>query len=295
MADKQLQMFGGGWTEKKINVLREYNCAFTTALKNTSFRLVYIDAFAGTGYRRPSEDLSDSPNLFADLIEEEPQGFLAGSVQIALDTEPPFHRFVFVEKDPAKFEELEATIGASGRADSVELYHGDANGVILDICRTWDWREHRAVLFLDPFGMQVEWETIEAIAETQAIDTWILFPISAVNRLLKRDGRLPEEWQEKLTRVFGTDEWRDRFYREDDPSLIDHSSGMEKTCSFDGIAEFWKERLRTIFVEVADNPIMLCNGSGTPLYLLCFAASNENGASIAIRIAKHILNNADMG
>ena len=30
-------------------------------------------------------------------------------------------------------------------------------------------------LFLDPYGMQVEWATIESIAHTQAIDLWLLF------------------------------------------------------------------------------------------------------------------------
>jgi three-Cys-motif partner protein len=42
-----------------------------------------------------------------------------------------------------------------------------------------DWRSHRAVLFLDPYGMQVEWQTIEAIAKTAAIDLWLLFPKEA--------------------------------------------------------------------------------------------------------------------
>ena len=39
-----------------------------------------------------------------------------------------------------------------------------------------DWSLHRAVLFLDPYGMQVEWATIEAVAKTKAIDLWLLFP-----------------------------------------------------------------------------------------------------------------------
>ena len=41
--------FGGPWTQQKLNILEHYLDAYTTALKNQPFRLVYIDAFAGTG------------------------------------------------------------------------------------------------------------------------------------------------------------------------------------------------------------------------------------------------------
>ena len=45
-------------------------------------------------------------------------------------------------------------------------------GKTQDLCHK-DWSSHRAVLFLDPYGMQVEWTTIEAIARTGAIDLWL--------------------------------------------------------------------------------------------------------------------------
>jgi hypothetical protein len=32
-----------------------------------------------------------------------------------------------------------------------------------------DWQRHRAIVFLDPFGMQVGWDTIALLAETKAI------------------------------------------------------------------------------------------------------------------------------
>jgi hypothetical protein len=33
------------------------------------------------------------------------------------------------------------------------------------------WKDRRAVLFIDPFGIQLSWDTLVAIARTQAIDT----------------------------------------------------------------------------------------------------------------------------
>ena len=41
--------FGGSWTEDKLNRLSRYLRAYTTALKKQRFRLLYVDAFAGTG------------------------------------------------------------------------------------------------------------------------------------------------------------------------------------------------------------------------------------------------------
>ena len=41
--------FGGQWTIEKLDILGRYLDAYTTALKNQPFKLVYIDAFAGHG------------------------------------------------------------------------------------------------------------------------------------------------------------------------------------------------------------------------------------------------------
>lgn len=40
--------FGGPWTTEKLSILEIYLNSYTTALKSQPFRLVYIDAFAGS-------------------------------------------------------------------------------------------------------------------------------------------------------------------------------------------------------------------------------------------------------
>ncbi len=62
-----------------------------------------------------------------------------------------------------------------------------------------------------------------------------------------------------------------------------------KAVNLDGIADFFNERLKTIFEKVANNPLRLMNSRNNPLYLLCFASGNPKGAEIAVRIAQHIL------
>jgi hypothetical protein len=54
-------------------------------------------------------------------------------------------------------------------AANIRVEHGEANEELQKICAK-DWSAHRAVLFLDPYGMQVEWQAIEAVAKTKAID-----------------------------------------------------------------------------------------------------------------------------
>jgi three-Cys-motif partner protein len=62
--------------------------------------------------------------------------------------------------------------------------------------------------------MNVSWDTIESIARTEAIDMWYLFPLGVgVNRLLTKDGNIPDSWQRKLDDLFGDTGWRDAFYK----------------------------------------------------------------------------------
>ncbi|MBU4201002.1 MAG: hypothetical protein KKG09_03200 [Verrucomicrobia bacterium] len=64
------QAFGGDWTEIKLGMLGDYLNAYTTALKAQPFAKLYIDAFAGTGYRE-TETRESTPNLFEEQVEAE--------------------------------------------------------------------------------------------------------------------------------------------------------------------------------------------------------------------------------
>jgi three-Cys-motif partner protein len=150
---------------------------------------------------------------------------------------------------------------------------------------------NRAVIFLDPYGMEVEWKTIECIAHTQAIDLWILFPLGqAVNRLLTKNQPPKGAWADRLTKFFGTDNWKEAFYRQkQQKDLFGTQDAFVKEADFDSIGEYFVTRLKTIFAKVADNPLPLRNSKNVPLFLLCFAAANPDKADLAVRIAQHIL------
>ena len=287
------QQFGGDWTTQKLERLRKYLSAYTTIMNKQTFSFAYIDAFAGTGYREQKESTSSTNLLFPELADEEPQRFLQGSAHIALACTPAFNRYIFIENDASKLAELQANLYRifPEKEKQIIFNHGDANTVIQDLCEK-NWQQHRAVLFLDPFGMQVKWSTIEAIAKTKAIDLWILFPLGvAVNRMLTKNGQINETWKRRLDDIFGNDEWYDAFYRKTShATLFDAAINQtQKAADFAVITDYYVRRLQTVFPHVAENPLPLCNSKNNPLFVLFFAAGNPKGGKIAVKIAQNIL------
>jgi three-Cys-motif partner protein len=164
--------FGGDWTTAKLNVIAGYLRSYTTALKDKPskehpFVKGYIDAFAGTGYRHArqddrGEDISQAL-LLPDLAGAEPQALLDGSARLALKTQPRFDRYIFIERSPERCAQLELLKQEfPDLAADIRIRPGDANTEIQELCaKEKDWSSHRAVLFLDPYGMQVDWSTIK--------------------------------------------------------------------------------------------------------------------------------------
>ena len=287
----QQEMFGGSWTERKLQVLskylREYRRIFAKNQRAQFFRVAYVDAFAGTGVIPQAETeatLLDSISEVPEAAEE----FRKGSVRRALEVDPPFHSYVFIEKDRAKCEELLALKDEFPGRD-IDVIREDANTALLAWCRKMNSRCNRAVIFLDPFGAAVEWRVIEAIGRTKAVDLWILFPYGAVNRMLTRGRKPSASWSAKLTEIFGTSEWESAFYSSSlTPSILDPNSDIEsvhKTANRTRVVEFFADRLRTVFPEVAQ-PGFLFN-SKSLLFVLFFAASRKTG----LPIANHLLQN----
>ncbi len=290
-----LQQFGGSWTAQKLERLREYLIAYHNALKNTPFTLYYIDAFAGTGYNTPKAAPDDQSPLFDDLAAKDTRQFLDGSARIALQIPRPFDHYVFIEQHSERCAELEKLKTAFPQlAPRIKPVNEEANSYLVSLCRSGDWiRENRrAVVFLDPFGMQVTWTTIQAIAETKAIDLWLLFPLGiGVNRMLPKHGQISAGWRKRLDLMFGEPDWYSAFYEtQATPSLFGGTDEVAvKRADYSAISTYFVKRLKTIFPHVAENPLPLLNSSNCPLYLLCFAAGNPKGGPIAKRIAEHIL------
>ena len=283
--------FGGDWTDDKLARLQKYIIAYRNifaAGRARYYKTWYVDAFAGTGSRSSAESmLVDWETMIED---SDAQRYRDGSARIAMSLKSPFDHYLFIDKRKAHCDELQRVIENefSHLKHKCRLMREDANAAICAWSAERDWNKERAVVFLDPYGLQVEWKTIEALGKSCAVDLWYLFPLSVI-RLLKRDGNIDPQWKARLTKLFGTPDWEPRFYsHEIRQNLFGEEDVLVRDASVDSIQQFIDERLSTCFVRVAKGRV-LKNSNGSPLYSLCFAAANEKGAPTAIKIANSIL------
>lgn len=183
---KRVQPFGGKHTQRKLDVVAKYLAAYTTVMKKQDFRLFYVDGFAGSGASASKADLhkADDATLFPT------EDVLEGSPVRALGVEPPFDRYIFIDKDELNVRSLSG-LGEQFPNRHIEIVHGDANDRLIEFCdRIGEKRLDRAVIFLDPFGLSVRWRTIERIAATQKVDLWYLVPVDGMSRQIKDDGSI---------------------------------------------------------------------------------------------------------
>ena len=282
------QAFGGDWTAQKLAILSAYLSDYTTVLKNQGFELVYVDAFAGYGYYLPGS-IYDSAE-YADF-----QALRDGSPKLALRVrDKPFDRLVFIEKEPAACQALESLkVEFPGR--NIEIQKDDANIALPRFCAALRSFE-RAVVFLDPFGPQVSWDTVAALAQSGKIDCWMLFPLMAITRMMPRRNEPSEPLARQLDRIFGGREYWENFYhvapRQPLP-LFANELAQERPSGSEQIATRYRERLESVFAQVAPTSRTLRNRTNSPLFEIFFAASNPagTGAGIAVNIADHILRN----
>ncbi len=215
---------------------------YQKALSNTAFRTLYIDGFAGSG-EIPLTEHKDG------LFDEDVQTVIAGSADRALNVDPPFARYIFIDKRKKCVEALKTKFGDNPNAERATYFVGDANELIQQVCRVEKWRSQRGVVLLDPFGSQVHWETIEVVAATEALDLWYLFPAGlSVFRQISKDGTVDPTHEPSLTRLLGTAEWKSAFLKPSSQGdLFGEPVSQEKVVTPESAAQFMIERLRSVF------------------------------------------------
>ena len=285
------QHFGSAHTEKKLQLVAHYLERFTTALKNQPFEKLYIDAFAGTGAWSSRDKQHDSELDLVDL-----NTVAEGSALRALRVDPPFDRYIFVEMSPRKSSALrrlaEEFPALKGR---VEILTKDANEALQQLCQRTDWRKSRAVVFLDPFGFQVEWGTVEALGRTGAVDLWYLVPTGiGINRQITRDGRILAEGGAKIDAMLGTTEWRSRLIKTETTPVDLFGESQTRSIKAGGIDEIAKlvlERLAGIFKGGVARYGLPLGSQGRAMYTLVFACANpaSRAHQLALRLAGAVL------
>ncbi len=260
----------GYWSEIKLEIVRRYATEYTKILRaQDRFNFSYIDGFASSGIH----------------FSRTQGALIPGSPLIALDVEPPFDRHFLVELDSEKHHALSRIIAQHPRGSRCRLFLGDCNDVLVkDVFPNISYsRFERALCLLDPYGLDLNWEVIEASGRSGAIEVFLNFPVMDMNRnaLWRDPSRVTETMRRRMTRYWGDESWRAAAY-EQKPDLF---GPREEKVSNEAIAEAFRARLKSRGgFEFVPKPIPLRNDNGATVYYLFFASPNAT----ADKIVRHI-------
>lgn len=262
----------GRWSEEKLDLLAKYLKAYSAIMNNQKQSWLnayyYIDAFAGSVRPRAKED---------------EQRYIDGSPLRALQTEPKFDAYWFIDVSPRRIERLEG-LRDEFPACTIEIRQGNCNEILCNevISEITYASKRRAFVFLDPYGLQVDWETVRKLANTRTCDIFVNFSVMGVTRLLPRDQRPEGEVLEQLNKVMGSTNWLDQIYQPPrqlslfpdlEPALI------RETIKAEELASLYTEQLLELFDHVS-KPVLMKNSTNSVLYALCLASHNQTATKI---------------
>lgn len=255
----------GEWSEAKLDIIRDYKRAYSTIMSGQRYlHHVYIDAFAGSGTH-----LSRSTG-----------DFVSGSPINALNVEPPFEEYFFIDKNKDTIKALRNEVG---ERPNVNIHEGDSNSLLMQTVypqvQYEDYR--RALCLLDPYGLDLRWEVIQEAGRMKTIEIFLNFPIMDMNRniLLTDTTKMDDSQITRMDAFWGDSSWRPIMY-----ATQEHLFGTEeiKIGANDKIAAAFRERLKKVAgFEHVPEPVVMRNRRRAMLYYLFFASQNATGAKIA--------------
>ncbi len=297
--------WGGRWTEEKLDAFEKYVKAYLTIMNAyrdaNGWKLLYFDGFAGSGTRSQEEEvleMQEALDLFGREVTSEDfnvyQGAAERVVKIESDNIRSFDHYYFVDKNEENCYALQEKLASYETIGKKHYLPKDANEAVKMLASTLhNYNNCKALAFLDPFGMQIDWASIASL-KALSVDLWILVPTGVIiNRLLERkvDQQRGLAHAEKLEAFFGMSEAEIKafFYTEKQvPTLFgdDETVITKAENSIRKIAQLYVERLKSIFPYVTEDPMVLYNNHNVPIFHLVFAAKNKTAMKIAQDIIK---------
>lgn len=257
----------GPWTEVKLDILREYAAPYSRILTNKGFQHSYIDAYAAGGAH----------------ISRATGQIIPGSPLVALSTNPPFHRYHFIDADPDRVDQLRDY--TKGRHD-VTVYEGDCNeiliGNVFPQVRYEDRR--RALCLLDPYNINLDWNVVSSAGAMKSIEVFVNFMVMDMNMnvLLRNGDRAEPRDVARMNRFWGDESWRDVVYQENPQrNLFGETEHQKVDDANEKVAEAYRRRLiQAAGFGYASRPLRFVNTIGRTIYYLFFASPNSTGNKI---------------
>lgn len=281
--------WGGPWTEKKLEAFSKYVWSYLTIMKKFPYwKTIYFDGFAGSGTREKQVNADLMQQL--KITEEEERTYKGAAERVLELQELSFDFYYFIDKKDSSLNKLKTKLDEKFKDKTIVYRSGDANHQITELAKALRTKDYAALVFLDPFGMQINWNSITKLKNTHS-DVWILVPTGViVNRLLDRAGKL--EFSDKLQSFFGLpiEEIKAHFYVEKKvQTLFGEEEIITKVSQpIEKIARLYAERMKTIWKHVTDEPLVLKNRNGSPIFHFVFASNNQNAKKIAKQIIQNI-------
>ncbi len=254
----------GYWTEVKLQILADYLGPFLTACQSQP-EVVYLDAFAGDGHG------------LSRVTGEKFQGSALRALEAQGRNGNRFTRLRYFERE-GKAAGLEERLRADNPGRDIKVYGGDCNARLrdaLDELHAVRWAPTFA--FLDPDGLEVDWQTLEMLAAHKSgskykTELWMLFASPAFMRVLSRKDPT-DEAAAQVTRLFGTDAWRPIHQMRAANELSPEESRNE-------FVNLMRRRLEVELGYARTHSLHLKTERGVPLYHMIFATDNEAGDRI---------------
>ena len=295
--------WGGPWTEQKLDCFESYVKAYLTIMNvqrdKYNWKLIYFDGFAGCGSRTFTEcDQEDTSKELLEIFESEncadtqkELNVYAGAAERVVRLEQDmrgFDFYYFVDTNENNLTKLNLKLAQYNIQGRLAYRHDNANNQAKLLADAMAKNPKlKTLCFLDPFGMNINWETIQQLAG-KSIDLWILVPIGTiVNRLVKVDGTLM--YPSKMESFFGLhrNEIQKRMQVvETEQTLFGEERKIHKVNdAISKLANLYCEQLGTLFDYVTNEPLVLYNSNHLPIFHFVCASNNKT----AIRIAKQII------
>ncbi|MEB3294017.1 MAG: three-Cys-motif partner protein TcmP [Synechococcales bacterium] len=271
----------GRWSEGKLKLLADYLRAYSIIMTNQKTsdnptgrpwlnEYYYIDAFAGSIRPKAKDE----------------ERYIEGSPLRALQTEPRFDRYWFIDISSRRIERIERLREEFPGCD-IEIRQGNCNEILCEeiIPLIPYSSKRRAFVFLDPYGLQVDWETVRKLAETRTCDIFVNFSVMGVTRLLPRGQSPQPDIMEQLSKVMGSTDWITQIYREPSETQLDLFGNSDEpslsrdTIRAEWLADLYREQLKSLFPHVS-KPVLMRNSANSVLYALCLASHNQTAVSI---------------
>jgi three-Cys-motif partner protein len=248
----------GNWAEYKYKIVGKYCDIFTKGMKN-KWNLVYIDLFCGPGFvkKRNSNEI------------------MLNSALIAASLPNKFDYYALNDFDEESCSAIENRLNKIVPS-KYKVFSGDANknlDTILNSIPNFNNEKRNLIFsFLDPFSLNLEFETIKKLNKEQA-DILVLH---ALQMDARRNHKIYKEKPEKVSKFTGNPNWQESYKKYQDTP----------TEFMKFVSEEFDRSINNLGYKITAKKERIKNDSGMGIYYLCFYSKHDRGLDFYSKIQR---------